>query len=573
MIPPLRGVNKGMPFAPWLRTYRVSWFRWDLIAGLTTAAVVIPQAMAYATIAGLPVEYGLYTALVPMVVYCLLGSTRCLSVSTTSTIALLTASGIALAPEGAEPAAVAAVLAAEVGLFLVVAGFLRLGFLSSFISRPILAGFKIGMGLTIAASQLGKIMGVSVSGETFFPKIVSAASQVDETNLWTLAIALTSFAALMVIKRKVPTFPGPLLVFVAGMALMAITQLETRGVATVAAVPGGLPQLDVPDFALATALLPAAAGIALMAFVESIAAARAVRTQDELPIDPNRELIALGGANLAGGLFQTIPAGGGLSQTAVNDRSGARSQVSSLVTASSVALVLLFLASLFVYVPDPVLGAIVLVAALGLIDVEGLKRIRGLRLDDYVFGVTAIAGVLALGALPGLLVGVVVSLVTLFWELNHPPIFILARKPDTDVFREIGHDPADIVYEDLMIVRVESGLYFGNSQRVTDRLSTMVDDAPDRPRTLLLDLSAVPQIDSTAAEIFNDLAERLESKGTEIWLAAMTTSVLAVAKASPRWGDLKTRRLIYPTLAEGVAVHISASTPQSRDQRHPGEPT
>jgi sulfate permease, SulP family len=550
-----------MPVASWLRSYRMSWFRWDVTAGLTTAAVVIPQAMAYATIAGLPVEYGLYTALIPMVVYSLLGSARCLSVSTTSTIALLTASGIALAPEGAEPAAIAAVLAAEVGLFLVIAGFLRLGFLSSFISRPILAGFKIGMGLTVAASQLGKIMGISISGETFFPKITSAASQVGDTNLWTLAIALASFATLLIIKRRVPSLPGPLLVFVGGMALMAITQLETRGVATVADVPGGLPQLQVPDFGLVTALLPAAAGIALMAFVESIAAARAFRTQHELPVDANQELVALGGANLAGGLFQAIPAGGGLSQTAVNDRSGARSQVSSLVTASSVALVLLFLASLFVYVPEPILGAIVLVAALGLIDVAGLKRIRRLRLDDYVFGLIAALGVLALGALQGLLVGIVVSLVTLFWKLNHPPIFILGRKPDTNVFRELGHDPADIVYEGLMIARVESGLYFGNSQRVTDRLAKMVDDAPDRPRTLLLDLSAVPQIDSTAVEVFGDLAERLEAGGTRLWLAAMTTSVLEVAKAAPHWSDLKASRLIFPTLSEGVGAHISGSTP------------
>ena len=550
-----------MAVASWLRNYRMSWLRWDTTAGLTTAAVVIPQAMAYATIAGLPVEYGLYTALIPMVVYSLLGSARCLSVSTTSTIGLLTASGIALAPEGAEPAAIAAVLAAEVGLFLVIAGWLRLGFLSSFISRPILAGFKIGMGMTVAASQLGKIMGVSISGETFFPKIASAASQVDETNLWTLAIALTSFAALMIIKRRIPSLPGPLLVFVAGMGLMAITQLETRGVATVADVPGGLPQLQVPNFALVIALLPAAAGIALMAFVESIAAARAFRSQDELPVDANQELLALGGANLAGGLFQAIPAGGGLSQTAVNDRSGARSQVSSLVTASSVALVLLFLASLFVYVPEPILGAIVLVAALGLIDVAGLRRIRSLRFDDYVFGVIAALGVLALGALQGLLVGIVVSLVTLFWKLNHPPIFILERKPDTNVFREVGHDPADIVYEGLMIARVESGLYFGNSQRVTDRLSKMVDDAPDRPRTLLLDLSAVPQIDSTAVEVFGDLAERLEAGGTRLWLAAMTTSVLEVAKAAPHWSDLKASRLIFPTLSEGVGAHISGSTP------------
>jgi MFS superfamily sulfate permease-like transporter len=317
----------------------------------------------------------------------------------------------------------------------------------------------------------------------------------------------------------------------------------------------------VPDLALVTALLPAAAGIALMAFVESIAAARAFRTRDEPPVDPNQELIALGGSNLAGGLFQAIPAGGGLSQTAVNDRSGARSQVSSLVTASSVALVLLFLASLFVYVPEPILGAIVLVAALGLIDVAGLTRIRQLRLDDYVFGVIAALGVLALGALPGLLVGVVVSLGTLFWKLNHPPIFILARKPDTDVFRELGHDPADIVYEDLMIVRLESGLYFGNSQRVTDRLARMVDEMPSRPRTLLLDLSAVPQIDSTAVEVFGDLTGRLEAAGTELWLAAMTTSVLEVAKAAPHWSDAKARRLIFSTLSEGVAAHSSGSTP------------
>jgi sulfate permease, SulP family len=231
------------------------------------------------------------------------------------------------------------------------------------------------------------------------------------------------------------------------------------------------------------------------------------------------------------------------------------------VTASSVALVLLFLASLFVYVPEPILGAIVLVAALGLIDVAGLKRIRRLRLDDYVFGLIAALGVLALGALQGLLVGIVVSLVTLFWKLNHPPIFILGRKPDTNVFRELGHDPADIVYEGLMIARVESGLYFGNSQRVTDRLAKMVDDAPDRPRTLLLDLSAVPQIDSTAVEVFGDLAERLEAGGTRLWLAAMTTSVLEVAKAAPHWSDLKASRLIFPTLSEGVGAHISGSTP------------
>jgi sulfate permease, SulP family len=296
-----------VPIASWLRGYRPEWLGKDVLAGATSAAVVIPQAMAYATVAGLPLQHGLYCALVPMAVYALLGTSRPLSVSTTSTISLLTASAIATAPEGAQPASVAALLAVEVGAILLLAGVLRLGFVSDFISRPVLAGFKIGMGLTIAASQLGKILGVPITGDTFFPKVASALGNIGDASVPTLLIAAASVAVLIGLRRISPVVPGPLVVLVGGMALVAATALEARGVATVAPVPGGLPVPSLPELDLARSLLPAAAGIALMAFVESIAAARAFRGAQDPPIRLDRELIALGAAGGAGGVSPRRP--------------------------------------------------------------------------------------------------------------------------------------------------------------------------------------------------------------------------------------------------------------------------
>jgi SulP family sulfate permease len=261
-----------VPIAGWLRGYRPAWLRSDLLAGAATAAVVIPQAMAYAGVAGLPVKAGLYCALVQMALYALLGTSRPLSVSTTSTISLLTATAIASAPKGSDPGLVASLLALEVGGLLVVAGVLRLGFVSDFISRPVLVGFKIGMGLSIAASQLGKVLGVDVQGDTFFPKVLSALQQLGDISVPTLALATGVVVALIVIRRVAPGVPGPLLVLVGATLVIGLTNFAARGVATVAPVPAGLPAPDVPTLDLAGPLLPAAAGIALIAFVESIAA-------------------------------------------------------------------------------------------------------------------------------------------------------------------------------------------------------------------------------------------------------------------------------------------------------------
>jgi sulfate permease, SulP family len=541
-----------VPIASWLRGYRSGWLGKDVLAGATSAAVVIPQAMAYATVAGLPLQHGLYCALVPMAVYALLGTSRPLSVSTTSTISLLTASAIATAPDGAQPASVAALLALEVGAILLLAGVLRLGFVSDFISRPVLAGFKIGMGLTIAASQLGKILGVPITGDTFFPKVGSALANIGDANVPTLLMAAASVAVLVGLRRISLVVPGPLVVLVGGMALVAATAVEAHGVATVPPVPGGLPAPSLPELDLAGSLLPAAAGIALMAFVESIAAARAFRGAEDPPIRPDRELIALGAASGVGGIFQAYPTGGGLSQTAVNDRARARTQGAELVTAGLVALVLVALAPLFRYVPEAALGAIVLVAAAGLLARDEARAIRRQLPRDWTFGVVTLVAVLVLGTLEGILVGVVVSVLTLFWDLNHPPVVVLGRRVGTDRFQSISSHPDDETIPGLLLVRIESPLYFGNAHRVIDRVAELVHRADPRPRVLLLDLSAVPDADTTAMAVLAERADRLASSGTELWLAAMTDRVLAMARRGPRWARLEETGRVFPTVAAAV---------------------
>jgi sulfate permease, SulP family len=372
-----------------------AWLRGDLLAGLTTAAVVVPQAVAYASLAGLPVETGLYVATVPMLAYALLGTSRPLSVSSTSTISILTAGALADSGAAGDPgraAATAALLALLVGGMLVAGGLLRVGFLADFISSPVLAGFKAGMGLVIAASQLGKVLGVPVESGGFFAQVWSALGQLGDANPATVALALGGLAVLLGLRRWAPGVPGPLIVVVLGVALVALTNLEGRGVALVGPVSGGLPRPELPSLSGAAALLPAAAGIALMSFIESISAARAFAARTDPPVDADRELLALGAANLAGGLFQAYPAGGGTSQTAVNDGAGARTQVAELVTAAMAVLTLTLLASLLADLALPILGAIVLVAAIGLVNLAPLRRIRSVRQRDFWLGLVAMAG-------------------------------------------------------------------------------------------------------------------------------------------------------------------------------------
>jgi sulfate permease, SulP family len=492
-----------------------AWLRWDLLAGLTTAAVVVPQAVAYASLAGLPVEVGLYVAIVPMVAYALLGTSRPLSVSSTSTISILTADALVEAGAADDPgraAATASLLALLVAGILVAAGLLRLGFLADFISSPVLAGFKAGMGLVIAASQLGKVLGVPVEGGNFFAQAWSALRQVGDANPATVALALGGLAVLLGLRRWAPRVPGPLVVVVVGIALVGLADLEERGVALVGPVSGGLPRFELPDLAGAGALLPAAAGIALMSFTESISAARAFAARTDPPLDADRELLALGAANLGAGLFQAYPAGGGTSQTAVNDAAGARTRFAGVVTAVAALLALTVLAPLLADLAQAILGAIVLVAAIGLVDLAPLRRIRTIRRRDYVLGLVALVGVLAFGVLRGVLVAVLISLLVLLYELNHPQIVAGERVPG------------------LLVVRPEAPLFFANARRVVDRIAAIAAGQRPPPRVVLLDLSAVNDLEVTALDRLAGLAEDLHERGMRLWVAAPSEGPLEMLR-------------------------------------------
>jgi SulP family sulfate permease len=532
---PLGTVSRYVSAAVWLpRTTRQTLSR-DVVAGVTAAAVVIPQAMAYATLAGLPVQYGLYVSFVPMLAYALCGTSRVLSVSTTSTISILTATAVvgvaAVGPD--EYATATATLAVVTGCLLLAAGFLRLGVLGDFISLPVLAGFKVGTGLVIAASQLGKVLGVPVSGDNFFEKVRSALTQLGDANAATVVLAAATIAGLLVLRRVSRRIPGPLVAVAVGIVAVRALDLAAHGVAVVPPVPSGLPGFSVPDSSLVVDLFPAAAGIALMCFVEGISAARSYSTRSDVPpLDADQELRALGAANLAGGLFQAFPAGGGLSQTTVNAQGGARSQLAGAVTAGFTALTLLLLTSLFRNLADATLGAIVLVAVTGLIDTTSILRTLQVRHRDGLLALAAVVGILFLGVLNGIVLAVVLSVGSLIWGVNHLPLRVLGRQPSSGAWRDLEAHPEDEVPSGLLVLRPEGGLYFANARRVMARLLALVDAMDEPPGVLVVDASASPDWEVTALAALEELDASLTERGIELWLCSLTPRPLEMLRRS-----------------------------------------
>lgn len=506
-----------------MRGVRAEALRADIPAGVTTAAVVIPQAMAYATIAGLPVEVGLYTAIVPLFVYALIGTSRPLSVTTTSTIAALTAVALASADAKTSDDAiqVVATLAVLTGTILLVAGAFKLGFLADFISLPVLAGFKAGTGLLIISGQLGKVFGIDQTGDNFFQKTWSALTQLPDADGRTTLLAALTLALLVALRRWAPrAFPGALVAVALGIVLSQVLDLEAKGVAVVGPVPAGLPGLELPDLGLLEVLLPAAAGIALMSFVESISAARAFVRSDDEGLDGNRELLALGAANVGSGFFRGLPAGGGLSQTAVNDAAGARTRLAGAVTAGVALLTVLFLTGLFEALPQATLGAVVIVAAAGLVDLEAIRmlgRIRGSAL--LVASATGFA-VLLLGVLDGVLFGVILSMLGLVRELNRPEIDVLDRPGD-----------------DELVVRIAGPVYFANVGNFHSRLLELVDAAPVPPRTLVLDLLAVLDTDVTTLLRVPVLERDLSARNVALRFENVRPRLLELGRHTPGLSD------------------------------------
>lgn len=542
-----------IPSFDWLRRYPTAWLRSDLTAGLTASAVVVPKALAFATIAGLPLEVGLYTAIVPMAVYAFLGTSRPLSVSTTTTIAILTAAELTrLAPDGdtATLVGLVATLSFVVGLLLCVASLLRLGFVANFISAPVLTGFKAGIGIVIVVDQLPKLLGVHFEKTGFVNGLVALVREVPATSVPTLLLALAVLALLVGFERFAPRLPAPLIGI--GMAILAsaVLDLEAMGVAVVGAVAGGLPHVTLPRLELFDRMWADAAGIALMSFTESIAAARAFSSPGEPNPRPNQELFALGAANLAGGLLGAMPAGGGTSQTAVNRLAGARSQVSALITAAAALAALLALGPVIGLLPEAALAAVVVLYSLELIKVAEFAAIRRVRATELWWAATACAGVVLLGTLPGILVAVVVSLLSLAQQAYNPAVYVLGRKPGTSVFRPpSASHPGDETWPGLLILRTEGRLFFANAQRLADRARRLIDKA--RPRVVALDCRAIFDIEYTAMQILAETDEKLERDGIVLWLVGLNPRALAMVRRSPLGDRLGDRRM-FANLAAAV---------------------
>jgi high affinity sulfate transporter 1 len=545
------------PLSEWFVSDRHDRLRADVVAGLTTGAVIIPMAMAYAMIAGLPVQVGLYTALVPMVIYAVLGSSRVLSVSTTTTLAILTAAQLRQVVPSGDPAALlgaSATLTLLVGTALVLACLLRLGFVANFISEPVLVGFKAGVGLVILVDQVPKIAGIHFPRGAFAQNVLSIVHHLPKTSLATLAVGLTTIVFLLGMKRFLPKVPAPLLAAAAAIAGVYLLNLQDRGVELVGHIPQGLPSPVWPDLSLISVLWPGALGIALMSFTETVAVGQAFGRKEEPAPRANRELLATGLANIGGALFGTMPGGGGTTQTAVNLSAGARTQLAEMVTAAMTLVTMFFLAPLVAMLPQAALAALVIVYSFGLIKPIEFHHILRIRRTEFSWAIVAFAGVVVVGTLRGIIVAIIVSLVTLAYQVADPPVYVLRRKPGTNVFRpQSPQHPDDESFPGILLLRPEGPIFFANAAQIAHKIEPLVREA--QPKVVAVDASGVLDMEYTAVKMFAQLAKRQSQHGVQLWLIGMTPRVLAIVQRSPL-GQLLGRDGMHFNLEIAVARYL-----------------
>jgi sulfate permease, SulP family len=521
----------------------------DLVAGLTASAVVLPKAMAYATVAGLPVAVGLYTAFIPMLLYAFLGGSRVLSVSSTSTLAILAGTELGLVVPNGDPQLLltaTATLSALVGLVLITASILRLGFVANFISLPVLTGFKTGIGLVIVLDQLPKLLGVHIEKQNFFHDLWQLGLALPTTSGLTLTIAIMTLVILVGMDRIWPHSPAPLVAVAMGIAASWWFTLQPLGVATVGLIPQGLPSLTLPSADLVLQLLPGALGIALMSFTETIAAGRAFARADEPAINANRELLATGTGNIGGALLGAMPAGGGTSQTAVVRATGGISQRASMVTALVALATMCWLAPLLGLLPNATLATVVIVYSISLIQPAEFKAIRNIRTMEFRWALIACCGVLLLGTLQGIVVAIIVSLLGLASQTAHPAVYVIGRKPGADVLRPLSaQHPDDETFDGLLILRPEGRLFFINAQHVASKMRELMQHY--QPRVIVLDMSRVPDMEYSALQMLIEGEQRLRQQGLELWLADLSPHVLATVRRTSLIETLGPERLLFNT--------------------------
>lgn len=560
-----------LPALATIRSYDRSWLRGDVLAGVTVAAYMIPQVMAYAEVAGLPAVVGLWTLIGPLLVYAIVGSSRQLSVGPESTTALMTALAIgSLAganPDPARAAALAALLALTTGVICILGYLARLGFLAGLLSRPVLVGYLTGVAVLMIVSQLGKITGIDVSGEHVWEEIASLIVQLDRLNWPTLAIALTVLVALLIGHRLAPNLPGPLLVMLAAAGVVHLFSLQSVGVEVVGRVPAGLPGLRVPDFSGVDwqLLLPAALGIAVVGYSDNVLTGRGFASKRNEQIDANQELLALGLANLAAGLTRGFPVSSSGSRTALGASMGSRTQVYSLVALAGLLLTVFLLGPILASFPRAALGGVVIYAALRLIDLPELRRLAGFRVAELVLALVTAVSVAMFDVLTGIGIAVVLSVLDLLRRIAMPEAAVLGYVPGMAGMHDVRDFPKVDQVPGLVVFRYDSPLFFANAEDFRRRALAAVDRADQPVHWFILNSEANTQLDLTAIDALDEVREALAARGVLMALARVKQQNLEELERACFVEHLDGR--VYPTLPTAVGAYVDWVT--QREGRRP----
>jgi sulfate permease, SulP family len=519
-------VARYVPITLWLPDYPREWLRPDLLAAVTSWGVMVPVALAYAGLAGVPPELGLVTAFTALAAYAVFGTSRHLKVTVSSTMAIMSASVVAglAGGDAATYVALTAALALIVGGILVAAGIARLGFISDFLTKSVVTGFIFGLAITIIVGQLPKILGVPGLSGSLPDQLRQLVGYIPDTNPYTLAVGLTALVLILVLRRVSRKIPGPLIALVLGIAAVYALGLESEpyGVSVVGEVVTGVPLPSIPAVPLGSLpyLALGAAGIVFLAVGESVGAGRAYAGRHHYEIDSDQEMVALGAANLASGLFGGFTTDASLSQTATAESAGAKSQLASLVTSGLILATAVLLAPLFQNLPNAVLGAIVIAAVLSLMDVGEMRRYWAWRRTDFTIAVTAMVGVLLTTVLAGMLLAVLLSVVFVLYKASRPYVAALGRMPGhRGTFGDLTRHPDAEPVPRLVIIRLDAPLYFFNANVAKKQILDLVGAQKPEPRGVLIDLAATADLDVTTADMLLGLLQDLHARSIEVLLA------------------------------------------------------
>ncbi|MCF6181959.1 SulP family inorganic anion transporter [Lutibacter sp.] len=515
------------PFLEWLSSYKKSWLKGDITAGLTVGVMLIPQGIAYAMIAGLPPIYGLYTAMIPQVVYAFFGTSRQLAVGPSAMDSLIVASGIgAIATLGSENFILLAILLALfIGVIQLAFGLFRLGFLVNFLSKPVISGFTSAAALIIGLNQLKHLLGVDMQRNNHLQNLViDAVNHIKYINWATFLIGLFSILILVFLKRYFKKIPAALVVVILGIVVVKLFNLHQYGVKIVGNIPKGLPYFKIPQFSLETIkeLGPLAITLALIAFMEAISVAKAIESKHmNYKVKANKELIALGLGNIVGSLFQSYPSTGGFGRTAVNNQSGANTPFAAIISASVVALTLLFLTPLFYYLPKAVLGAIILVAVFSLLDFKVPYQLwKYTKRDLIILNVTLLVTA-TVGIKEGIITGVILSLVMLIYKSTKPHVAVLGNVPNSYLYRNIKRFDQLIVLKDVLIIRFDAQLHFANTTYFKDTIYNEAYKKGKDLKIIVIDGESLNNLDSSGVYALEEILKYFKEKNIELYFTGL----------------------------------------------------